>query len=281
MPPNSRIFNYYSKIRRKKQENIVYDLPLPLRADPDCRKTLRFPATCVRTTGQYGLFRGFPVDKPGIFAIIGLNETNVSLRCEVKSVKTRSSETYALIRTAIRDCREHRGTSPSVAELAAATGVSKATVSRYLSDMRERGELDYAGHRGIVMKGERQQTVRVPVLGAVACGLPKLAEENIEEYVSLPVSLFGSGEFYLLRASGESMIEAGIDDGDLVLIRQQDSADAGQIVVALVGDEATLKRFYSERGRVRLHPENSAMEDIYVENCLVQGVAVKVIKDLA
>lgn len=193
-------------------------------------------------------------------------------------MKTKSSETCERIRTAIRDYREYRGTSPSVAEIAAAAGVSKATVSRYLSDMRQRGELDYAGHRGIVMK--EQQTVRVPVLGAVACGLPKLAEENIEEYVSLPVSLFGSGEFFLLRASGDSMIEAGVDDGDLVLIRRQDTADAGQIVVALVEDEATLKRFYPERGQVRLHPENSAMEDIYVESCLVQGVAVKVIKDL-
>ena len=193
-------------------------------------------------------------------------------------MKSKSSETFSLIRTAIRDYRDYRGTSPSVAEIAAAAGVSKATVSRYLSEMREQGELDYGGHRGIVMK--ERQTVRVPVLGAVACGLPKLAEENIEEYVSLPASLFGSGEFYLLRASGESMIGAGIDDGDLVLIRQQDTAEAGQIVVALVEDEATLKRFYPERSRVRLHPENPDMEDIYVESCLVQGVAVKVIKEL-
>ena len=87
---------------------------------------------------------------------------------------------------------------------------------------------------------------------------------------------------FILRAYGDSMIEAGIDDGDLVLIRQQNYADDGQIVVALMEDEATLKRFYPEpeKHRVRLHPENSAMEDIIVDNCVIQGVAVKVLKDL-
>ena len=125
-------------------------------------------------------------------------------------------------------------------------------------------------------------SVRVPVLGSVSCGLPKFAEENIEEYVRLPSSLFGDGEFYFLRAKGDSMIGAGIDDGDLVLIRRQDTARPGQIAVALTDDEATLKRFYPEpqNRRIRLHPENPELEDIYVENCAVQGIAVKVIKNL-
>ena len=120
------------------------------------------------------------------------------------------------------------------------------------------------------------------VLGSVACGVPRFAEENIEEYVRLPVSLFGSGDFYILRAVGDSMIGVGIDDGDLVLVRQQNYAEAGQIVVALVEDEATLKRYYPEpeNKRVRLHPENDSMSDIYVDECLIQGVAVKVIKNL-
>ena len=124
--------------------------------------------------------------------------------------------------------------------------------------------------------------IRVPVLGTIACGIPKFAEENIEDYVRLPVALFGKGNFFILRAYGDSMIEAGIDNGDLVLIRQQNYADEGQIVVALMEDEATLKRFYPEpkKHRIRLHPENSRMDDIYVDNCEIQGVAVKVLKDL-
>ena len=121
-----------------------------------------------------------------------------------------------------------------------------------------------------------------PILGKVSCGVPKFAEENIEEYVRLPVALFGRGQFFILRANGDSMIEADINDGDLVLIRQQNYADEGQIVVALMDDEATLKRYYPEpeKQRIRLHPENSRMDDIYVSDCIIQGVAVKVLKDL-
>ena len=82
---------------------------------------------------------------------------------------------------------------------------------------------------------------RAAVLGSVSCGVPRFAEENIEEYVSLPEALFGRGEFFILKAKGDSMIDAGIDDGDLVVIKQQSSAEDGQIVVALMDDEATLK----------------------------------------
>ena len=104
----------------------------------------------------------------------------------------------------------------------------------------------------------------------------------IERYFRLPASLIGSGEFYFLRAFGDSMIEAGISEGDLVLVRRQETARPGQIVVALVGDETTLKRFYPEpeKRRIRLHPENRELEDLYVENCSIQGIAVKVLKDL-
>lgn len=120
------------------------------------------------------------------------------------------------------------------------------------------------------------------LLGCVSCGVPKFAEENIEEYVRLPIALFGRGQFFILRANGDSMIEANIDHGDLVLIRQQNYADEGQIVVALMDDEATLKRYYPEpeNRRVRLHPENKQMDDIFVDNCVIQGVAVNVLKDL-
>ena len=114
----------------------------------------------------------------------------------------------------------------------------------------------------------------MPVLGSVSCGVPKFAEENIEEYVRLPVALFGRGEFFILRANGDSMIEANIDDGDLVLIRQQNYADEGQIVVALMEDEATLKRYYPEpeKRRVRLHPsEGHHCDGLHHSRCCSQG----------
>ena len=180
---------------------------------------------------------------------------------------------------------KYSGASPSVREIAEALGVNYSTISRYLKQMREEGVVEYDGHRNITTregKITREASLKVAVLGSVACGVPKFAEENIEEYVRLPISLFGSGDFYILRAVGDSMINAGIDEGDLVLIRQQNYADAGQIVVALMEDEATLKRYYPEpeNKRVRLHPDNDSMSDIYVNECLIQGVAVKVIKNL-
>lgn len=174
--------------------------------------------------------------------------------------------------------------SPSTAEIAKSLGVVKSTVYKYLIEMRERGMLSYDGKE---IRTELTEKVmpnmnRAAVLGSVSCGVPRFAEENIEEYVSLPEALFGRGEFFILKAKGDSMIDAGIDDGDLVVIKQQSSAEDGQIVVALMDDEATLKRFYRDdkNKRIRLHPENESMEDIFVDDCMIQGIAVKVIKDL-
>lgn len=175
--------------------------------------------------------------------------------------------------------------SPTTAQIANGVGIGRSTAYKYLVEMNERGMISYDGKtiRTGVIEQFRPNLIRAAVLGGVSCGLPNIAEENIEEYVSLPEALFGTGEFYILRAFGQSMIEAGIDDGDLVVIRKQDTASEGEIVVALVGEEATLKRFFidEERNCVRLHPENRSMEDIYVDRCIIQGVAVKVIKDIS
>ena len=148
--------------------------------------------------------------------------------------------------------------------------------------MNRNGILEYSGVRNIRAAKYDPRSARANKLGEIACGIPKLAEENVEEYVKLPVSLFGEGPFYLLNAYGDSMTEAGIDDGDMVLVRQQDTAEPGQIVVALIGDEATLKRYYPEpeNHRIRLHPENKTMTDYYTDHCEIQGVAVSVFKDL-
>ena len=198
-------------------------------------------------------------------------------------MRTKNPAYFELLIRFIDDYIDNYGRSPSTQEIASGTGLSPATVSRYLSRMREDGIIDYSGHRNIVTKrNSATETNAVPVLGSVSCGIPKFAEENIEEYVKLPVSLFGKGDFFLLRASGNSMIETGIDSGDLVLVRRQDYAAPGQIVVALMEEEATLKRYYPEpqNGYIRLHPENKDMVDIIVDRCLIQGVAVHVIKEL-
>lgn len=200
-------------------------------------------------------------------------------------MRTKNPENFKMIEEFINNYTEKNGVSPTVREIHAGTGLAVGTVSRYLSFMRDNGMIDYSGCRNITTREAmitRNESTKVPVLGAISCGVPKFAEENIEEYVRLPIALFGKGDYFILRANGDSMIEANIEHGDLVVVRKQNYAEEGQIVVALMEEEATLKRYYPEPElrRVRLHPENSAMEDIVVRDCIIQGVAVKVIKDL-
>ena len=178
------------------------------------------------------------------------------------------------------------GISPSVREIAYELGVGKSTVQRYLERLRDSGEIEYCGERSIrteVTDKYNDKSVSVGLVGSISCGALTFAEQNITDYFKLPYSMVGSGEFFMLRASGDSMIDAGIDDGDLVIIRRQSTANEGDIVVALYEDETTLKRFYldKENRRFILHPENERLSDIIIEgNLIIQGVAVKVIKDL-
>ncbi|MCQ2439489.1 MAG: transcriptional repressor LexA [Oscillospiraceae bacterium] len=197
-------------------------------------------------------------------------------------MRTLREENFSLLRSYIEQYADERGVSPSIYDIAEGTGIPKTTVSRYLSAMEERGLLRRESRRGLVLADGEDGGIRVPLLGTIACGIPKLAEENIESYMRLPAALFGKGPFFMLRAWGDSMVNAGIEDGDLVLIRQQSTARPGQIVVALTGEEATLKRYYPEplQHRIRLQPENDAMEPIYVRDCIIQGVAVRVMKEL-
>lgn len=201
-------------------------------------------------------------------------------------MRTKNSEYFIQIEEFVKEYYEKNGISPSMREISQKVGISCATVQRYLSTMRDEGRIKYSGHRSITSSQsvrDFREILKVPVLGRVSCGLPKYAEENIEEYINLPTSIFGNGNFYILYASGDSMIEAGINDGDMVLIRVQNTADVGDIVVALIDDEVTLKRYYPDpvHKRIRLHPENRSMKDIIVSDCIVQGVAVKLIKDLS
>ncbi|MFI3162929.1 MAG: transcriptional repressor LexA [Bacillota bacterium] len=176
------------------------------------------------------------------------------------------------------------GKTPSLEKMASQFSMAKANVYKYVSELETRGLLENLGRDGLVTKKMakiNKANRNIAVVGEIACGSPMLAEENIEEYVSLPEKWVGKGEFFILRAKGESMINAGINEGDLVLVRKQVVAEQGQIVVALTADgEATLKRFYLRDGMVLLHPENDEMEDIVLDYCDIQGVVAKVIKDV-
>jgi repressor LexA len=175
-------------------------------------------------------------------------------------------------------------------EIAEGVGLTQGTISKYVAYMKEQGMLNYDGRvRGIRTKKASAFAgayTAVPVVGRIACGAPILAVESIDGYIQLPKSLVGPGEYYLLKTVGNSMIGAGIEEDDLVLVRSQDTAEKNEIVVALIEDEATLKRFLpQEDGTVILHPENPDLEDIVVdaaetEYLRIQGVVKKVIKDV-
>lgn len=176
------------------------------------------------------------------------------------------------------------GYSPSIREIADAVCCGKSTVQRYLERLRDDGVIEYEGRRGIrtdVTDKVDTSGVNVGLVGSISCGALTFAEQNITDYFRLPASLVGSGEFFMLKADGDSMIDAGIDSGDLVIIKKQPTARVGEIVVALNGEDTTLKRLGKDSsGRYYLHPENERYSDIYVDELVVQGVAIKVIKDL-
>lgn len=176
------------------------------------------------------------------------------------------------------------GYSPSTSTIAAELNISRATAYRYLVEMNDRGMVEYNGqeiHTAVTRKLNNEIN-RTAIVGSIPCGSPQYEEENIEEYISLPTAIFGKGDFFILRASGQSMVEAGIDDGDLVVVRKQNFADEGDIIVALVDNQNTLKRYYrdDERKKIVLHPENKRMKDILVDECYIQGVACHIIKAL-
>lgn len=182
-------------------------------------------------------------------------------------------------------------TTPSTAEIAEGVGVSKATAYRYLVAMDERGMLEYDGaSKTIVTSMIRKFAPEIsscPVVGSIACGSTQTEEENIEEYVSLPVSLFGKGDFYILRAKGDSMVDAGIDDGDLVVISKECKAEIGDTIVALdENSENTLKVYNgidaATKEVVLLYRNHARYPDreIRVKELYIQGVAKHVIKAL-
>ena len=195
-----------------------------------------------------------------------------------------SAETMITIKLCVEDYFDNYSRSPSLREISTITGISKSTVQRYI-ELMERVGIITRTEDGIetpyISKTEKRM-VSVAKLGRIPCGPLDEKEEYIEGYVKLPESFVGKGKFFILIASGDSMIEAGIDDGDMIIIKQQDTARKGDIVAALANGQSTLKRYMPDPTikKIRLHPENSSMEDIIVDNCQIQGVAIKVIKSL-
>ena len=178
------------------------------------------------------------------------------------------------------------GKVPTMQEIADNVGLSKGATSKYISEMEQLGLIEKANtHYGLStqkMKKAQKQMRYLPIVGKVACGTPILAEQNIESYITLG-DFLGTGNYFVLKAQGDSMINAGISNGDYVIVKQQSTANEGQIVVAMTEDsECTLKRYYKDnkKRKIRLHPENDAMDDMYYDNIEIQGIAVKVLKDL-
>ncbi len=179
----------------------------------------------------------------------------------------------------IKKTIQNKGYPPSVREIGQLVGLnSSSTVHGYLQRLEQKGFLhrDSCKPRAMEVMGALPglnsiNVHYVPVLGRVSAGDPLLAIENPEEVMPVPVDLTGQGEFFLLKVHGESMIKSGILDGDLVVVRRQQTADNGDIIVALLGDEVTVKRFFLEDDHVRLQPENDLLPPIIVKNITILG----------
>ena len=190
------------------------------------------------------------------------------------------------------------GYPPSVREIGKAVGLSStATVHAYLEKLEKQGFIkkeDKKGRTLKIIKGSngqeytnssksfytQKELVDVPIVGKITAGQPILAVENITDTFPIPIDFVGNSESFMLTVRGESMIEAGILDGDYILVKRQNDATNGEIVVALIGDEATVKTFYKEKDHIRLQPENHTMDPIIVPDCQILGKVAGVFRKL-
>ncbi len=191
-----------------------------------------------------------------------------------------------------------KGYGPTVREVCQDLGLSSpSTVHVHLKALEEKGFIkrDPLKSRSIsltypvdeeldvdasFLRPDASNVVSVPLVGNVAAGVPILAEENLTDVMSLPTEIVGEAPSFMLSVKGDSMIEAGINDGDYVVVKEQPVADNGDIVVALVDDGATVKRFYKEKDHIRLQPDNSKMRPIILDSCTIAGVVVAVFRRL-
>lgn len=205
---------------------------------------------------------------------------------ERKKLTKRQGQIYDFICKEVAD----KGYPPSVREIANAVGLSSpSTVHTHLQVLEDKGYIkrDLSKPRALEIIGKdspaasvgsSSRIVNLPLVGRVAAGMPVLAEQNIESYMPLPETIVGDAASFVLKVKGESMIQAGIFDGDFVVVKEQNDAVNGQIVVALIEDEATVKTFYKEPDRVRLQPENPTMSPIYAKNPRILGRVIALVR---
>lgn len=185
----------------------------------------------------------------------------------------RQSQIYDFIKSQIK----RKGYPPSVREICAAVGLkSTSTVHNYLEKLEKRGFIRRDATKSrtieIIEKSAKKEIVEIPIIGTITAGMPIMAVENIEDVFPLPIDhIKNSKEIFMLKVKGESMIDVGILDGDLSIIERINFAENGDIVVALIENEATLKRFFKEKNHIRLQPENKNMPPIIVDDCKIIG----------
>lgn len=189
-------------------------------------------------------------------------------------VKDKQLEIYEFLKLYI----ENKGYPPSVREICSAVSLkSTSTVHSYLKKLENNGLIrrDPTKPRALEILGDtlnKREMLNIPIIGRVTAGVPILATENIEDTFPIPIDYIKhNDELFILRVTGESMINAGINDKDLAIIEKASTAKDGDIVVALIDNEATIKRFFKEKNHIRLQPENDTMEPIIVDNCSILG----------
>ena len=190
---------------------------------------------------------------------------------------------------------KENGYPPTVREICKAVGLSStSTIHGYLARMEEKGFIKKGSQKGRALKVliggnnkeeekgfyTQKEMIEVPIIGKITAGEPILAVENIEDTFPIPVDFVGNSEAFMLKVRGESMVEAGILDGDFILVKKQNTARNGEIVVALIEDEATVKTFYKEKDHIRLQPENSTMSPIIVPDCQILGKVAGVFRKM-
>jgi len=200
-------------------------------------------------------------------------------------MRTLSEETMKSVVAFIDRYYEKNGYTPTIAETAAGLSLAVGTVHKYLHRMAENGRIELSGRHVVTPAIAARQGREAPLVGEIACGAPIYVEESRDESVPLPAGTAGRDDLFWLRARGNSMVNAGIDDGDFVLIRRQDSADPGQTVVALIGDEATLKTFLPDPKRRKIvlraaNDDKKTYPDQIYDHVLIRGVALSVLKPL-
>lgn len=172
------------------------------------------------------------------------------------------------------------GYSPTVREICKACDIkSTATVFTTLNQLAERGIINKVNNRNRAVS-LKQKIVNVPLIGTVAAGQPIFASENYEDMYSIPNNFFAGDDLFMLNVQGDSMINIGMFDGDKIVVRKQETADNGDIVVALVDDSATVKRFFKRNGEIILHPENDDMQDFIFKDVRILGKVIGLMRNI-